>query len=114
MNRLINKDELNKLTASVNNRVGDIFGKHLKLIILKGDYADETVTENSVIEYWVIVDLNKTEMYSYMKTLKELSGLYEVQYNVPVKISAEDYYAFSHFPDKGFYKELHEKGIIIS
>jgi len=94
--------------------VRDIYGKHIKQIILYGSYARGDFHNNSDVDIMVLVDLSDAQIESYSDSLSELGFDYNVKYDMwfmPVVKNAQHFGQWcAIYP---FYSNVMKEGIIL-
>ena len=94
--------------------VREIYGSHLKRVILYGSYARGDYTTESDVDIMILVDLEESEMDAYSDALSELGFEYNVEHDIwmmPVVKNIEHFqYWKSAYP---FYKNVQEEGVIL-
>lgn len=74
----ITQDLIKQYVSALKN----IYGKHVKQIILYGSYARGDFHKNSDIDVMVLVDLPDTQIESYSDALSELGFEYNVKHDI--------------------------------
>ncbi|MBD5549706.1 MAG: nucleotidyltransferase domain-containing protein [Lachnospiraceae bacterium] len=94
--------------------IKNIYGKHIKQIILYGSYARGDFRKDSDIDIMVLVDLSEAQIDVYSDTLSELGFEYNVNHDIwfmPVVKNAKH---FDHwravYP---FYSNVVKEGILL-
>jgi predicted nucleotidyltransferase len=94
--------------------IQNIYGSHLKSVILYGSYARGDYTSDSDVDIMILVDLKDEEIDKYSDSLSELGFEYNVDYDIwmmPVVKNAEHFkYWASAYP---FYKNVQEEGVTL-
>ena len=72
------QDLINQYVSAIRN----IFGKHIKQVILYGSYARGDFHKDSDIDIMVLVDLPNDKIESYSDTLSELGFEYNVRHDM--------------------------------
>lgn len=62
--------------------IRDIYGKHIKQIILYGSYARGDFHKDSDVDIMILVDLPDTQIESYSDALSELGFEYNVNHGI--------------------------------
>lgn len=104
------QDLIKQYVAAVRN----IYGNHVKQIILYGSYARGDFHKDSDIDIMVLVDLPDTQIEIYSDKLSELDFEYNVNHDIwfmPVVKNAQHFDKWSAvYP---FYSNIAKEGIII-
>lgn len=92
----------------------DIYGKHIKQIILYGSYARGDFHSDSDVDIMVLVDLPDAQIESYSDILSEVGFDYNVKYDMwfmPVVKNAQHFGQWcTVYP---FYSNVMKEGIIL-
>ena len=107
------KDErLTLLIEDLNRNLKDIYGSHLKEIILFGSYARHDNDDESDMDIMVLVDLDDEERKEYRKALVEKITDLSIHYNIIISVIDNNDYEFkkrvSYVP---FYKNVVNEGV---
>ena len=62
--------------------IRNIYGKHVKQVILYGSYARGDFRQDSDVDVMVLVDLPDTQIESYSDALSELGFEYNIKYDI--------------------------------
>ncbi|MDE5933615.1 MAG: nucleotidyltransferase domain-containing protein [Lachnospiraceae bacterium] len=94
--------------------IKDIYGKHIKQIILYGSYARGDFHNDSDIDIMVLVDLPDTQIEIYSDTLSELGFEYNVNHGIwfmPIVKNVQHFGQWcSVYP---FYSNVIKEGLIL-
>ena len=94
------------------NAIRNIYGAHLKQVILYGSYARGDFEKDSDIDIMLLVDLSEEEINSFSDDLSELGFDYNVMYDIwfmPVVRNIEHFrYWCQAYP---FYSNVEKEGI---
>ena len=94
--------------------VQQIYGPHLKSVILYGSYARGDYTEDSDIDIMILVDLPKEKLDSYLDPLSELGFQYNVKHDVWIMPIVKNIEHFQHWAlAYPFYKNIQEEGVTL-
>lgn len=94
--------------------IRDIYGEHIKQIILYGSYARGDFHNNSDVDIMVLVDLSDTQIESYSDILSEVGFNYNVKYDMWFMPVVKNVWHFGEwcavYP---FYSNVMKEGIIL-
>lgn len=94
--------------------VQDIYGKHIKQIILYGSYARGDFQENSDVDIMVLVDLSESQIEAYSDALSELGFEYNIRHGLwfmPIVKNAGHFAQWCHvYP---FYSNVVKEGVLL-
>ena len=104
------QDLINQYVSAIRN----IFGKHIKQVILYGSYARGDFHKDSDIDIMVLVDLPIDKIESYSDTLSELGFEYNVKHDMWFMPIVKNIQHFSQwctvYP---FYSNVMKEGVIL-
>ena len=104
------QDLINQYVSAIRN----IFGKHIKQVILYGSYARGDFHKDSDIDIMVLVDLPNDKIESYSDTLSELGFEYNVRHDMWFMPIVKNIQHFSKlctvYP---FYSNVMKEGVIL-
>lgn len=104
--------EMKKLISEYAAAVREIYGEHLKQIILYGSYARGDYTKDSDIDIMLLVDLDEAEQDKFADALSELDFEYNVKYGIWMMPIVKNKKSFLQWSDIcQFYKNIKEEGI---
>lgn len=105
-------DEMKNLILQYVDSVRNIYGTHLKQVILYGSYARGDYTKDSDVDIMLLVDLNEEEAEKFSDELSELGFEYNVGYDIwmmPVVKNIQSFFKWSVvYP---FYRNVKEEGV---
>lgn len=104
--------EMKKLISEYVVAVREIYGEHLKQIILYGSYARGDYTKDSDIDIMLLVDLDEAEQDGFADALSELDFEYNMKYGIWMMPIVKNKKSFLQWSDIcQFYKNIKEEGI---
>lgn len=105
-------DEMKTLILQYVDSVRNIYGTHLKQVILYGSYARGDFTEDSDVDIMLLVDLNEEEAEQFSDELSEVGIEYNVDHDIwmmPVVKNIQNFFKWSTaYP---FYRSVKEEGV---
>lgn len=106
----IEKDLINQYVLAIR----DIYGNHIKQIILYGSYARGDFDKDSDIDIMILVDLPDIQIEDYSDQLSELGFEYNVNHGIwfmPVVKNAQHFRKWcAVYP---FYSNVEKEGILL-
>ena len=104
------QDLINQYVSAIRN----IFGKHIKQVILYGSYARGDFHKDSDIDIMVLVDLPNDKIESYSDTLSELGFEYNVRHDMWFMPIVKNIQHFSKWCTVyAFYSNVMKEGVIL-
>lgn len=104
------RDLINQYVSAIRN----IYGRHIKQIILYGSYARGDFHKDSDVDIMVLVDLPIDKIESYSDTLSELGFEYNVKHDMWFMPIVKNIQHFSQwctvYP---FYSNVMKEGVIL-
>jgi len=102
------------LLKEFTKEIVNIYGNHLKAVILYGSYARGDYNENSDIDIMILVELSELEIKEYRHELSELTYEFNMQYDLDIKPIAKSMEIFMKWLDVyPFYKNVNEEGVAL-
>lgn len=106
--------QMSRLIEEYINKVKNIYGVHLKQVLLYGSYARGDFREDSDVDIMVLVDLPDDKVETFSDELSELGFDYNVEHDIwfmpVVKNIDHFYYWCKAYP---FYSNVEKEGILI-
>lgn len=113
-----NKDyftqELKTLIDIYVNNVRNIYGSHLRNIILYGSYARGDFNEYSDIDIMILVDLNDMDIKKYGDNLSDMTFDFNIDNDLDIKPIAKNEIHFNKWVGTyPFYTNVKEEGVML-
>lgn len=90
----------------------DIYGSHIKSVILYGSYARGDYTEDSDIDIMILLDISDMEIKKYRHQLSGMTYDYNMDYDLDIKPIAKNEYHFKKWlPVYPFYANVEREGV---
>lgn len=106
------KARVNAIMAEVTQRMRELFGEHLRQVILFGSYAREEQQEYSDMDVMVLVALSDDELKQYNDAIVGAMCDISLRYGVLPTIIEKNYEHFYHWvPYLPFYRNVKTEGI---
>lgn len=101
---------LNQYLSQIKN----IYGIHLKCVILYGSYARGDYTEDSDVDIMLLVDLLPEEIDSYSDALSELGYEYNVKNDIWIMPVVKNVHHFRKWAVAyPFYTNVQKEGVVL-
>ena len=96
------------------NEIKQIYGTHLRQIILYGSYARGDFRPDSDIDIMILLDLSDLELKAYSQKLSYMTYDFNMDYNVDIKPIAKSEAHFNKWiVNYPFYSNIHKEGVIL-
>lgn len=108
------ENRLQTISQLIAHKAKDLFKQDLYQVVLYGDYADGTAGPDSVMEYVVIADREKSELRPSKKELVALSNKIIAKYHVELNLDLLDLDTYNTWAAQEPYKTIREKGKVVA
>ena len=96
------------------NEVKQIYGVHLKQVILYGSYARGDYREDSDIDIMILLDLNDLEIKKYRRKLSDMTFDFYMDYDMDIKPIAKSQAHFESWVENyPFYSTVKKEGVTL-
>ena len=90
----------------------DIYGSHVKSIILYGSYARGDYTKDSDIDIMILLDISDMGIKKYRHQFSGMTYVYNMDYDLDIKPIAKSEEHFKKWlPDYAFYANVEKEGV---
>ena len=90
----------------------EIYGSHIKSVILYGSYARGDYTEDSDIDIMILLDISDMEIKKYRHQLSGMTYDYNMDYDLDIKPIAKSEEHFKKWlPVYPFYANVEKEGV---
>ena len=111
---MCSKEMLNSLLARLYAQLNEIFGTHLRSVILFGSYARNDANEDSDVDVLILLDLPREEIARYRRDVAEITGEFLLTENLLFSPILENESFFErHRQILPFYQNIAREGVRI-
>lgn len=108
------KESLHQLLLKLHIQLEELFGEHLKEVILFGSYARGDAEEGSDVDVLVLVDLPREEIVGYRRKVAAIAGAYLFSDDILLSMILENQQFFDrHRQILPFYQNIAREGVRI-
>lgn len=95
-------------------KIKNIYGSHLKKVILYGSYARGDFNSDSDIDIMILLDLTDMEIKEYRHQLSDMTYDYNMDYNMDIRpIVKNDTHFYRWTKNYPFYGNVVREGVIL-
>ncbi len=103
-----------KLFSEMNRNLTMLFGDKLKKIILYGSYAKNRQTDESDIDFMVLVDESEDRLRKSKFPIADIMSESSLNHNILISITEETVHRYNELSQYlPFYKNISKEGIVI-
>jgi uncharacterized protein len=103
-----------KITKLVESEFREIFKNKLISLILYGSYARGDNEGDSDIDIIAIIDMDKTDLMKFRRTVSNFANKLDLEYDVLISIKLQDKETFEKWKNTlPFFRNIQEEGVII-
>lgn len=108
------EQSIKKLMEQYITNVKNIYGKHLREIILYGSYARGDFRPDSDIDIMILVDMSDLDLKAYSKDLSYMTYDFNLDNDLDIKPIAKSEKHFRKWViNYPFYANIHKEGVIL-
>lgn len=108
------EQSIKKLIEQYITNVKNIYGKHLREIILYGSYARGDFRPDSDIDIMILVDMSDLDLKAYSKDLSYMTYDFNMDNDLDIKPIAKSEKHFRKWVvNYPFYANIHKEGVIL-
>jgi len=105
-------EHMKQLLYQYSRDIAEVYGKHLKSVILYGSYARGDFNDNSDIDIMILLDISDEEIKNYRHELSSITYDYNMEHEIDIKPIAKNEEHFmrwvSAYP---FYANVNREGV---
>ena len=103
---------MQQLIQQYVSNIHDIYGSHLRQIILYGSYARGDFRPNSDIDIMILLDLSDIDIKKYRHQLSDMTFDFNMDYDVDIKPIAKSEEHYRKWVDNyPFYSNVNREGV---
>ncbi len=103
---------MQQLIQQYVSNIHDIYGSHLRQIILYGSYARGDFRPNSDIDIMILLDLSDVDIKKYRHQLSDMTFDFNMDYDVDIKPIAKSEEHYRKWVDNyPFYSNVNREGV---
>lgn len=111
--RVLQKD-IEKLMRQYAMDLRNIYGEHLRSVILYGSYARGDFGEESDIDIMILLDISELEIKNYRHQLSDMTFDYNWDYDVDIRPIAKSEQHFLQWEKNyPFYASIRREGVVL-
>lgn len=111
---MCNKNTLDTILKETHNGLKKIFGDNLDNIIIYGSYARGDYDDESDIDVLALVNLEKSELSKYRRTVSEFANDIDLKYDVLLSVKLQDKFTFEKYSSAlPYYMNVLREGVDI-
>lgn len=112
---MCNRSTLDVLLKETHSELRKIFGEKLNSVILYGSYARGDYDSESDIDVMALVDLEKSELAKYRRTVSDFANDIDLKYDVLLSVKLQDKFTFEKYGNAlPYYINIAREGVNVS
>lgn len=112
---MCNKTTLDLLLRETGAKLTRVFGSKLDGVILYGSYARGDYDDESDIDVMALIDMDKSDLCKYRRTVSSLANDIDLKYGVLLSIKLQDKSTFIKYQNAlPFYKNILKEGVSVN
>lgn len=112
---MCNRNTLDVLLKETYTELRKIFGEKLNSVILYGSYARGDYDSESDIDVMALVDLEKSELTKYRRTVSDFANDIDLKYDVLLSVKLQDKFTFEKYGNAlPYYMNVIREGVNVS
>ena len=105
---------LQKMLGLVTDKMKGLFNEKLKSVVLFGSYARGDYDDESDIDVFVMVDMDKTELATYRNTISDILFELDIEYDVFLSVKLQDQATFEKWEnDLPLFMNVKNEGVLL-
>ena len=111
---MCSENTLQKILGIVAGKMKETFSEKLCSIVLFGSYARGDYNDESDIDVFVMVDMDKTELAAYRDTVSDILFELNLEYDVLLSVKLQDKATFEKWEnDLPFFMNVKNEGVLL-
>lgn len=95
-------------------RLLELYGEHVKKIILYGSYARGDFKSDSDIDIMILLDISDFDLKEYQPSLSDMTYDFNMDYDVDIKPIAKNIEAYEKWVHVyPFYRNIQDEGVVL-
>ena len=112
---MCNQTTLDLLLKEAGTELSKTFGSKLDSVVLYGSYARGDYNDESDIDVMALVDMDKSDLCKYRRTVSSLANNIDLKYDVLLSIKLQDKSTFMKYQNVlPFYKNILKEGVRVN
>jgi len=112
---MCNRNTLDVLLKETYTELRRVFGEKLDSVILYGSYAGGDYDSESDIDVMALVDLEKSELAKYRRTVSDFANDIDLKYDVLLSVKLQDKFTFEKYENAlPYYMNIAREGVNVS
>lgn len=112
---MCNRSTLDVLLKETHTELRRIFGEKLESVILYGSYARGDYNAESDIDIMALVDIEKSELAKYRRTVSDFANDIDLKYDVLLSVKLQDKFTFEKYGNAlPYYMNVVREGVKVS
>jgi predicted nucleotidyltransferase len=110
--KIISKKNLKIVFGKVTKEMKLIFGDKLKAVLVYGSYARGDYNEDSDIDIFVLVDIEKFALSRYRTQVNYFASRLDLEYDIFLSIKLQDLFTFEYYREAlPYYRNISAEGV---
>ena len=107
-------EQMNECLESYIDQIKNIYGEHVRNVILYGSYARGDFKPDSDIDIMILLDITDLDIKKFAKSLSNITFDFNMEHDMDIKPIAKDISHFHKWVDVyPFYKNIQQEGVVL-